>query len=128
MKSIEITENMANDAMTQDAMCPRCDGLGFVAAPGGLPDEVPGYKMIEAATDKTEAKYIRTCPNCLSAGRIKKPGDQHSRDKLLEMSGIIQRGKAAVSIVQNFGGMGHSSIISALDESMTVDGTFETVD
>lgn len=116
--SIKVTEDMVEDARTSNDVCPRCDGLGFVAAPPGLPDTVPGYKCIE---EGKEPKYIRDCPKCIAAGTIRKPGDSHARDRVLEMSGIIQRGKSAVTLVQNFGGAAHSSAITQLDEAMAID-------
>lgn len=123
-KSIEVTEDMVEDARTSDDVCPRCDGLGFVAAPIGLPKGVPGYRQIEAGA---EPKYIRTCPKCES-GKVRKPGDAHARDRIMEMAGIIQRGKSAVTLVQNFGGASHSSAITQLDDAMTITVDAEHVD
>ena len=45
---------------------------------------------------------------------MKKPGDQHARDKVLEMSGLVKKG-AGIQIVQNFSGASHSSALSDLD-------------
>lgn len=128
VSSVKIAEDMANDARTQDTVCSRCDGLKFVAAPSGLDDyEIPGYRCIEEPSEKSEGKWIRTCPACLSLGTIKKPGDQHARDRIMEMSGIIQKGKGGINIIQNFSGMTHTSIIEDLDDKMTIDGSAELV-
>ena len=123
-ESVMITRDMAQDARTQESVCPRCDGLKFIPAPPGLPDTVDGYRMIEEPTADSMAKYIRDCPVCVAAGRIKKPGDSHARDKILEMSGLVKKG-AAFQIVQNFGGASHSSALSELNNVVTMDITAE---
>ncbi len=124
-RSIELVEHMAGDAMSSMDVCPRCDGLKFVAAPDGLSeDEIPGYRSIK---DGETLKWIRDCPKCQD-GKIRKIGDTHARDRLLEMSGIIQKGKSGITLVQNFGGAGHASAMSQLDDMMTIDVTAEVMD
>ena len=124
--SVRIAEDLVQDAQTKDVVCERCEGLKFVAAPEGLWElEIPGYK--EISTDPKNRQFIRDCPACNGTGKTRKIGDAHARDRVLEMSGIIQRGKAAVSIVQNFGGASHSSAVTQLDEAMTLDAEFESV-
>lgn len=123
--SLQITADMSQDAMSVETVCDRCDGLAFVAAPSGLPETTPGYRSM---TDSSgQEVWIRTCPVCVD-GKVRKPGDTHSRDRILEISGLIQRGKAAVQITQNFGGAAHSSAIRDLDESMPLDITGEVLD
>jgi hypothetical protein len=119
-QSVMITHDMAEDARSVNVVCSRCDGLGFVAAPEGLPEDVSGYKMIQAARGDEPAKYIRDCPNCDAQRKIRKPGDSHARDKILEMGGLVKKG-AAVQITQNFGGATHASAISELDSAMSID-------
>lgn len=110
--AIEVTQDMAQDAKSVKAACPRCDGLGWVSAPSGLPEDTPGYRQILMGEDE---KWIRNCPNCAD-GTVRKPGDTHARDKLLEMSGLVHKGGgAAVQIVQNFGGASHQSAVRDLD-------------
>lgn len=117
--SIRITEDMVEDAKTQKVVCERCDGMKWISAPPGLPPDTPGYKSFE---DNGDLKWIRTCPSC-DEGKVKKPGDSHARDRILEMSGLIQKGKGGVTLVQNFGGASHSSAINMLDDAMTLDVT-----
>ena len=121
IRSSRIAEDMATDAESTTTACPRCDGLKFVAAPAGLPVDTCGYRMIEKGGMGYEEKWIRDCPVCDGSGKSRKPGDAHARDRILEMSGIIQRGKSAVQIVQNFGGAAHSSAVQDLDSAMTID-------
>jgi hypothetical protein len=121
--SVKITADMVEDAKTKTILCARCDGLKFVPAPPGLPDDVLGYKMVEEATATQPAKYIRDCPNCCAEGTVKKPGDQHARDKVLDMAGLIKKGPA-IAIIQNLGGASHSS---AVDDLTTLDITAEDI-
>lgn len=116
-RSIALTENMANDAMSRDEMCDRCEALGEILAPPGLePDKTPGYRCF---TDGKDMKWMRTCPKCRGIGYMSRPGDTHARDRILEMSGLIQKGKG-IAIIQNFGGAAHSSAVSSLD-ALTID-------
>lgn len=108
--SIKITEDMVEDAATRIVGCGRCDGLTWIAAPAGLPKETPGYKSI---TVENEKRWIRDCPDC-EDGTARKPGDPHARDKVLELSGLIQKGRSGITLVQNFGGAGHASAVSDL--------------
>jgi hypothetical protein len=117
--TVKLTEEMVEDASASKEFCPRCDGLGWVGAPAGFPKETPGYRLLSKGPEGD--KWIRDCPKCDGSGSIRKVGDAKAKDTLLEMSGIIQRGKAAVSITQNFGGASHASAISSLDEAMTID-------
>ena len=55
--------------------------------------------MVEHGGMGYEEKWIRDCPVCDGSGKSRKPGDAHARDRILEMSGIIQRGKSAVSLL-----------------------------
>lgn len=110
--SLKVTEDMAQDARSVEDVCPRCDGLTWVGAPAGLPKGTKGYRLLSS---EPEDKWIRDCPKCSAVGTVRKPGDSHARDRLLEMAGITQRGKAGVQIVQNFGGAAHSSAVTQLD-------------
>ena len=114
--SLSVVEDMAQDARTVKAMCERCDGMTWIAAPSGLPKATPGYRMIK--TSDEEELWIRNCPACTD-GKVTRPGDSHSRDKLLEMSGLISKNKGA-SLVLNFGGAQHSSAVGDLT-SVTMD-------
>lgn len=120
MGSIKITDDMVQDAQSKDVACSRCDDLGFVAAGPNLPATVPGYRRIDDGTG--DPKFIRTCPDCQGRGRSRKPGDQHARDTIMKMSGIIQPAKG-ISITQNFGGASHASAVDSLNEMMTFDVT-----
>lgn len=122
--SVIITQDMIQDAKSKDLPCERCDDLGFVAAPPGLPDDTPGYKNIGLD------QFVRTCPSCRGTRRVRIPGDTHARDRLLEMSGIIKKEKG-VSIVQNFGTGDHSSAVQDLGDKMpmsTIEVDCEPVD
>jgi len=74
-------------------------------------------------------KYIRDCPDC-QTGQVRKPGDAHARDRVLEVSGLITRGKGIqVNLNQNFAGQSHSSAVTELDNAMSiVEGTSSPVD
>ena len=123
-KSIAITEDMAEDARTKWANCERCDGLGFVAADEGLPMDTPGYRilrMIERKGEDPTPVYVRKCPNMCDQGRIKQVGDQFSREKTLEMAGLLnKKGAGGVTLIQNFGGQAMASAVPRMS-AMTID-------
>jgi hypothetical protein len=95
----QLTRDLVADARTQDVLCERCDGLGTIDPTGG-----------------TEGQ-VRTCPGCKGLGTLKRPGDTHARDRILEMTGVTQKGKggAAVTINANFGGLGIDSATERLN-------------
>jgi hypothetical protein len=115
-RSVDIAAHMAEDAMSIESVCERCDGLMFVAAPEGLPLETPGYRQMQS---DGETVWVRTCPAC-NKGKVRRPGDAHARDRVLEMGGLLKRG-GGVNVNMNFGGASHSSAISDLDAAMSID-------
>lgn len=123
MGTVQITKDMLEDAKSKDGECKRCDGLGFIAAPEGLPDTVPGYKQIERGEDP---KWIRTCPECEGKTKVRKPGDAVARDRILDMAGVMPKGKGGPSITLNFGGANPSAVVSHLDKVMDITDYEET--
>ena len=132
--SVEVVEDMREDARSVQEYCDRCDGMGWVAAPGDLPLDTLGYKLL--AEEKVDgegvvtepAKFSRTCPKCEGKQRLRKPGDTHARDRLLEMAGHIKQKGAGVNIFQSFGGVGHASAVTSLASAMTIDLSENQVD
>ena len=125
--SIQVTHDMAIDALSTNGACPRCDGLGWVSAPSGLPEFTKGYREIGTRiNDKNieEPMWARDCPNCNTAGVIRKPGDSHARDKILTMAGVLPTSKG-IAIVQNFGGVSHGSAVAELSSMDIIDLTPE---
>ena len=118
-KSVKITSDMAQDAMSVSVACAKCDGLGWVSAPPGLTEDnqPEGYRSMQSGKEEI---WIRDCPNGCTAGKVRKPGDYHARDKILEMSGLIQKGKG-IQINQNFGMATHASAVANLKDIMTLD-------
>ena len=121
--SVDITGDMIEDARTRDAACERCDGLRVVNAPAGLPLSTPGYERtqtVDEATGFPMIQWSRTCPVCGGTGKIRKVGDERSRDRVLEMAGLVNRTKSGVTInipvTQN-----HASAVGDLDAAMTLD-------
>lgn len=135
-----IVDDMAVDAASRSEFCERCDGLGWVNALDNLPIETPGYRIMGMKTvpgnpekgvpDREEPIWSRTCPKCKGATTIRTPGDEHSRDKVLEIAGLINKGGkggAAVQIVQNFSGASHSSAVTGSLDQLTVDVDCEEI-
>ena len=92
-----IVSDMAEDALSSHKSCERCDGLGWVESPAGVsPEMVPGY--LGRLSDHLEAPAVRTCPACRGSAKIRKPGDQHAREKLLELAGLTGK-RAPVQVV-----------------------------
>ena len=124
--SVMITRDIIEDARTQNVFCPRCDGLGFIAAQPGLPADTLGYRMLEPIDGEDGLRYIRNCPQCNTEKVVRKVGDAKARDQILELSGLVKKG-AAVQIVQNFGGASHASALSGLNSLNTIDGVSEEI-
>jgi hypothetical protein len=102
-----LTSDLILDAKSRHLVCERCDGFGTVLDSRSADDD----------------KAMRPCPACKGLGTTAKAGDAHARDKLLEMTGLSGRkGGAAVTITQNFSGMGIDAAISRMD-SITFDVT-----
>jgi hypothetical protein len=120
--SVRVANDMVEDAVSKTVTCDRCDGLSWVSAPPGLPNTTPGYRRVNA--DASNPLYGRTCPKCSGGGTMRQIGDQHARDRILEISGLTKKG-GGVSITQNFGGAYHGSAIGTLDNMMAIDAEFE---
>ena len=119
-----VMEAQASAARGTEVECGRCDGLGWVAAPEGVPPEfVRGY--LGCLPGHSEAR--RSCPRCKGSGRFRQPADPHAVDRILEIAGLIGKNRPAVQIVQNFSGASHASAVPELS-SMTIDVSAEVVD
>lgn len=119
-----ILSDLVDDSKSKLDVCDRCDGLGTVEAPApsesNSSSKIPGYRLVKRATRNSEAIYSRTCPRCQGKGQIKRPGDAHARDRVLEMAGLKDSPKGA-SVVLNFGGASHSSAVALLNDAMSID-------
>lgn len=138
LRAAGIVSDMAGDALTRDEFCERCDGLGWIAAAENLPVETVGYRILGMKTvkgdpernvpDRDEPLWCRTCPKCKGKTTVREAGDEHARERVLEIAGVIQRGgKAGVSIIQNFGGAGHTAAVSGAMSALTIDVEAEDV-
>ena len=117
----KVVGYMSADAESQWVACERCDGLGFVGADAGLDEmQIPGYRMLRFDEDKKSEVWVRDCPMGCVRGKTSKPGDEFSREKLLEMSGHINKKGAGLQIIQNFGGQSMPSAVNRLG-AMTID-------
>lgn len=121
--SPRIVRGLIDDSIPRLDICDRCDGLGWVDAPSEVdPEKIPpGYRQLTAATKRTEAAYIRTCPRCDGNGKIRQPGDAHAQDRVLGMAGVTESAKGP-AVVVNFGGASHSSAVTLLNDAMSIEG------
>lgn len=113
-----VVRDMVSDAGSVADACPRCDGLGWVGAPSGLPLDVKGYKPVEL---DGEPKWIRDCPKCAGAGSIRSVGDGHARDKVLEIAGLTGNKKGGGVTVNVGMGASHASAVGGSLSSLTID-------
>lgn len=106
MRLPEITEHMANDALTQKEACGRCDGWGFVNVSEAEMPPLDEDKPIPGNIKLMGTRYVRDCPKCDGSGKTQKPGDSHARDKILSMNGFDKKGAAVAVSINNYGGNG----------------------
>jgi hypothetical protein len=116
--SVKVTADMVEDAKSITTVCERCDGMTWVGAPAGLPLETPGYRRMSA--DGKEEVWIRDCPAC-TQGKVRRPGDSHARDKVLEIAGLTRKGGGVNVSISNYGGASHASAVQSLEDVMTID-------
>ena len=104
----------------KDDVCDRCDGIGSVAAPPGLAGDIPGYRLAREASEEHGAIYTRTCPKCAGEGTVRRSGDAHARDRLMEIAGLSPGAKGAAVVIQNFSGASHASAVPILEDAMSI--------
>lgn len=127
--AVGIVSHMSKDALTKDEFCERCDGLGWVAAPEGLPMETTGYRMLgfKQTEEGDKVLYCRTCPKCKGSMSVPVVGDEHSRNKILEIAGLTTKGGKGTSVQINLGGAAHASAVTGSLSNMTIDIEAEEV-
>lgn len=97
-----IAEHTAQDAMSYNACCPRCDGGGVMKV-----ERYDKYEWLQ-------------CVQCQGTGIIRKMGDSKSRDQIFQATGILAT-RANVNVVTQIH-QHHSaeSIIDELDEAIDI--------
>ena len=120
---VDVTNDMIEDARSVFHACERCDGYGYVLADA---EHMGTVALLDP--ENPTSKPIRNCPACNGLGKSRKPGDAHSRDKLLEMTDMTGKksGGASIHLTQNFGGAGMESAVDL--NKITYDIEAETID
>src|SRR5262249_44982827 len=77
----EMMQQVAEESLSREAACPRCDCIRTVAV------------------DDTSQ---RMCPICKGSGRVRVPGDTGARRLFLEIFGLIGRKAQTIATQQNF--------------------------
>ncbi|HXI41897.1 MAG TPA: hypothetical protein VNH83_18075 [Bryobacteraceae bacterium] len=116
----KINQAMAVDAESRFVACERCDGFGYVSTDPGLPEDTPGYRLLRQDVETGKDIWVRTCPNGCDRGKLREPGNEFARERLLEQSGLINKKGIGLQLVQHFGGQSMPSAVSRLDV-MTID-------
>ena len=99
----EVSKGVVEDAKSIDICCPRCDGWGEIER--------------TSKTEDSEGKPVTSvekipCPQCKSAGSVRKPGDSDSRKLMFEAVGFIKK-QNGINI--NIGKVGVESVLDELD-------------
>lgn len=118
----DLVADMTIDAASRMVNCSRCDGFGYVA-------DYSDKDEVSKLEGRQVPDKVKTCPNCKGSGEVREVGNQHARDKLLEVTGMVKKGGtgAAVSITQNFGGATMESAVDSLNKiSFDLDVTAST--
>lgn len=130
LKSAELAADMVEDARSTQAACDRCDGLTWITADDGLPPDTKGYRILRMVTPKPTKDnpdpeeyplWRRDCPACDGLGKVRKIGDEFSREKSLELAGLVNKKGGGIAIINNFSGAGMPSAVSRLHNAMTID-------
>ncbi len=124
---VKINSHMEVDAESRMVACDRCDGLGFVGADPGLEDaNIPGYRILRFDEHSKSEIWVRDCPMGCDRGKVRKPGDEFAREKLLEQAGVINKKGGGFQLIQNFSGQSMPSAVNRLSV-MTIDVDGESV-
>jgi hypothetical protein len=115
-----VVEDLIEDAKSKDDVCDRCDGIGTLAAPPGVEGDIPGYRLAQEASKEHGAIYTRTCPKCTGEGTVRRSGDAHARDRLMEIAGLSPGAKGAAVVIQNFSRASHASAVPILEDAMNI--------
>jgi len=93
-----VAHSIVSNALGREVPCDRCDGLGWVDIVGiaaRVPSElIPGY-MGHVPSHPPR----RTCPKCGGSGKMREPGNPHAIDTLLEVAGLIGKGRTVQQVV-----------------------------
>ena len=117
LASLGVVEDLIDDAKSKDHVCGRCDGIGAIASPPGLAGNIPGYRV---AREERDPIYTHTCPKCAGEGTVRRSGDAHARDRLMEIAGLSPGAKGAGVVIQNFSGASHASAVPVLEDAMNI--------
>lgn len=82
-----IVRDVVQNALSAEVVCRHCDGLRKVDVDAAIPPEfVPGYL---GRLGDHSGRVFRVCPMCGGKGTVTQPGNEHARDRLLEIAGLI---------------------------------------
>ncbi len=86
----QVFEDVAIDAKSKMASCPRCDGYGDIE---------------DASAEHREGKPVptRKCPVCKGEKEVRVPGDKLARELVFESLEMTGKKGPSVAIQQNFG-------------------------
>jgi hypothetical protein len=112
-----IVRDMVQDALSGEVVCGRCDGFGRVEIDAAIPPElVPGYLgRLGGNCDRV----FRVCPACGGKGTVRGSGNEHARDRLLEIAGLIGK-RASVVVHHDSAQYSHASAVAKL-AAITID-------
>ena len=86
----QVFEDVAIDAKSKMASCPRCDGYGEI-------------EDLSAEKREGEDPPTRKCPTCKGAKEVRVPGDKLARELVFESLEMTGKKGPSVAIQQNFG-------------------------
>jgi len=86
----QVFEDVAIDAKSKMASCPRCDGYGVI-------------EDLSAEHRKGKKPPTRKCPVCKGIKEVRVPGDKLARELVFESLEMTGKKGPSVAIQQNFG-------------------------
>lgn len=94
-----LTKDLVADAQSTEETCPVCDGVGQI---------------------QREGKPDKVCPNCAGKGVVRTIGDKHARDRLIEMTGVVQK-TPPVQVNLDMRGLGMQAAANRLSKAVPFD-------
>lgn len=116
-KTPKLTGELVEDAGRSETKCKACRGKKHVWEE--KIDDATGYPVVDEKSGLAVRVKV-TCPECDGRGTVVRDGDVEARTTVLEIAGLIQKGKGAVVQVNNYNGVEHEETMRQVGEVISI--------